>query len=169
MSRAADDSEAANDGEVADYSQLIEDFGLRIGRAMGWPPMAGRLAGILMLSPAPMTLSELQVALGASKGSASEMTRVLMANGTVDRVKMPGVRQSVYEWRDDAWSGCLQHQLDQNRQLLELAETAQESAGRLPPVQRARLRDMGTYYGFMVRQLQRLLDEYQGQLRTGER
>ncbi|MFG3022695.1 GbsR/MarR family transcriptional regulator [Streptomyces sp. NPDC048254] len=162
MSRAADDTEAA------DNSQLIEDFGLRIGGAMGWPPMAGRLAGILMLSPAPMTLSQLQQALGASKGSASEMTRLLMTNGTVDRVKMPGVRQAVYEWRDDAWGGCLQHQLDQTKQLLELAETAQERGSRLPRIQQTRLREMGAYYGFMVQQLQRLLDEYRRQLRAGE-
>ncbi|BCL30328.1 GbsR/MarR family transcriptional regulator [Streptomyces aurantiacus] len=170
MSRAADNGEAADDGRPAVASdgrpaaaadgQLIEDFGLRIGRAMSWPPMAGRLAGILMLSPDPMTLSQLQQALGASKGSASEMTRLLITHGTVDRVKVPGVRQAGYEWRSDAWSGCLQYQLDQTRQLLELAEAARERGGALPPVQRGRLRDMHTFYAFMVEQLEGLLDEY---------
>ncbi|MFB7085148.1 GbsR/MarR family transcriptional regulator [Streptomyces sp. NPDC056296] len=157
--------QAPHDSEAADNSQLIEDFGLRIGRAMGWPPMAGRLVGILMLSPDPMTLSELQQALGASKGSASEMTRLLMTNGTVDRVKLPGVRQAVYEWRADAWVGCLQHQLDQTKQLLELAEAAQERGRYLPPAQQTRLLDMRTYYAFMVEQLQRLLEDYRSQLR----
>ncbi|MET8687098.1 hypothetical protein ABZV77_23070 [Streptomyces sp. NPDC004732] len=141
---------------------LIEDFGQRIGRAMGWPPMAGRLAGVLMFSPAPMTLSELQTTLGASKGSTSETTRLLIANGTVERVKVPGVRQAGYMWRDDAWSGCLRHQLDQTEQLLELARIAQEQGRGMPEAQQARLRDMHTYYDFMVRQLRRLLDEYQG-------
>ncbi|AEM84125.1 hypothetical protein Strvi_4512 [Streptomyces violaceusniger Tu 4113] len=155
MSPAADNSSAMGDGP------LIEDFGQRIGRAMGWPPMAGRLAGVLMLSPTPMTLSELQAALGASKGSASEMTRLLITNGTVERVKVPGVRQAGYVWRDDAWSSCLQHQLDQTEQLLELAQAAQEQGMCMPETQRARLRDMHTYYDFMVRHLRRLLDEYQ--------
>ncbi|WP_328492733.1 hypothetical protein OHS59_08300 [Streptomyces sp. NBC_00414] len=150
-----DGSPAMGDGP------LIEDFGQRIGRAMGWPPMAGRLAGVLMLSPAPMTLSELQAALGASKGSASEMTRLLITNGTVERVKVPGVRQAGYVWRDDAWSGCLQHQLHQTEELFELARNAQERGPHLPEAQRARLRDMHTYYDFMVRELRRLLDEYQ--------
>ncbi|MEU4895788.1 helix-turn-helix domain-containing protein [Streptomyces sp. NPDC044780] len=157
---------AADDGEATDHSRLIEDFGVRIGRAMGWPPMAGRLAGILMLSPAPMTLSELQHALGASKGSASEMTRLLMTHGTVDRVKVPGVRQAVYVWRDDAWAGCLHHQLDQTRLLLELAETARDHSGRLAPTQRTRLRDMHAFYDFMVRQLEGVLDAYKRRLRT---
>ncbi|MGY0499339.1 GbsR/MarR family transcriptional regulator [Nocardia sp. FBN12] len=156
-------SEGPVHSEAADNRQLIEDFGLRIGTAMGWPPMAGRLAGILILSPAPMTLAELQQALGASKGSASEMTRLLITNGTVDRIKLPGVRQAVYEWRDDAWVGCLQHQLDQTKQLLALAEAAQEHGSRLPSAQQTRLLDMRAYYAFMVEQLQRLVEEYKPQ------
>lgn len=165
MPHVPDDSEAA-DNEAADNHQLIEDFGLRIGRAMGWPPMAGRLAGILLLSPDPMTLAQLQQALGASKGSASETTRLLMTHGTVDRVKLPGVRQAVYQWRDDAWAGCLQYQLEQTAQLLELSETAQRRGSRLPPRQRTRLADMRTYYAFMVEQLRELLDDYKRQLGT---
>ncbi|MDJ1136823.1 GbsR/MarR family transcriptional regulator [Streptomyces iconiensis] len=157
---------APHNGEAADNSQLIDDFGLRIGRAMGWPPMAGRLAGILMLSPAPMTLSELQQALGASKGSASEMTRLLMTHGTVDRIKLPGVRQAVYEWRDDAWVGCLQYQLDQTTQLLDLARTAHDRGSHLPSAQQTRLLDMRTFYEFMVEQLRQLLGDYKRQLRT---
>lgn len=162
MPRADEDSAAIDD------TLLIEDFGQRIGRAMGWPPMAGRMAGVLVLSPAPMTLSELQEALGASKGSASEMTRLLITNGTVERVKVPGVRQAGYVWRDDAWSGCLQHQLDQTEQLSELARAAQDRGRRMPEVQRTRLRDMHTYYEFMVREMRRLLDEYQ-RSHTGRR
>ncbi|MFD4553968.1 GbsR/MarR family transcriptional regulator [Streptomyces sp. NPDC058469] len=162
MSRAADDSAAIDD------ARLVEDFGQRIGRAMGWPPMAGRLAGVLVLSPDPMTLAELQEALGASKGSASEMTRLLITNGTVERVKVPGVRQAGYVWRDDAWSGCLQHQLDQTEQLLELARAAQDRGRTLPEVQRTRLRDMHTYYEFMVRETRQLLDGYQ-RLHAGQR
>lgn len=161
-------SHAPHVGDAADNSRLIEDFGLRIGRAMGWPPMAGRLAGTLMLSPAPMTLSELQQSLGASKGSTSETTRLLMTHGTVERVKLPGVRQAVYEWRDDAWVGCLQYQLDQTSQLLDLARTAQDRGSRLTSAQQSRLFDMRSYYEFMAEQLQRLLDDYKRQLAVGK-
>ncbi|MFJ8934299.1 GbsR/MarR family transcriptional regulator [Streptomyces sp. NPDC102365] len=161
MSPAADDGSAMGAGSPAMGDEpLIEDFGQRIGRAMGWPPMAGRLGGVLMLSPDPMTMSELQEALGASKGSVSEMTRLLITNGTVERVKVPGVRQAGYVWRDDAWSGCLQHQLDQTQQLFELAQTVRKRGADMTETQRARLDDMHAYYEFMVRELRRLLDEY---------
>ncbi|MEV0388872.1 hypothetical protein [Nonomuraea sp. NPDC050643] len=145
---------------VGDANPLIDDFGLHIGRAMGWPPMAGRTAAVLMLSETPMTMPELQEALDASKGSMSETTRLLVVNGTVRRFKEPGSRQYVYEWRDDAWIGCLQHQLDQTTELLTLAESAQARSAGLPERQRARLREMHEYYVFLVRRLEALLADY---------
>jgi DNA-binding transcriptional regulator GbsR (MarR family) len=147
-------------GESGVEASLIEDFGLHIGRAMGWPPMAGRAAGVLMLSEKPMTLAQLQAALNASKGSVSEMTRLLITNGTVQRFKEPGRRQFVFRWRDDAWVGCLQHQLRQTTQLLELAESTRARSAYLPAEQRGRLREMHEYYTFMVQRLEALLEEY---------
>ncbi len=139
---------------------LVEDFGLRIGRAMDWPPMAGRAAGVLMLSDTPLTMTQLQEALGASKGSISEITRLLIANGTVARHKEPGSRGFVYQWREEAWVGCLAHQLDQNTELLELARSAQARGVHLPAVQQARLQAMAEYYSFMVERVGELLAEY---------
>jgi DNA-binding transcriptional regulator GbsR (MarR family) len=141
-------------------ASLIEDFGVHIGGAMGWPPMAGRAAGVLILSEAPMTMAQLQDALDASKGSVSETTRLLMTTGTVERFKEPGSRQFVYRWRDDAWIGCLQHQLEQTTELLALAESARTRGQDLPPEQRARFHAMHEYYSFMVSRLESLLEEY---------
>lgn len=146
---------------------LVEDFGVRIGGAMGWPPMAGRAAGVLMLSEAPMTMSQLQEVLEASKGSVSETTRLLVSTGTVERFKEQGSRQFVYRWRADAWVGCLQHQLEQTRELLSLAETAQHQGSALPLEQQGRLRAMHDYYSFMVERLALLLREYSDRLNEG--
>lgn len=139
---------------------LIEDFGVRIGGAMGWPPMAGRAAGVLMLSESPLTLAQLQAVLEASKGSVSETTRLLMVNGVVERFKEPGQRQFVFQWRPDAWIGCLQHQVEATTQLLNFARDAQEKGTDLPAVQQRRLQDMADYYVFIAERLERLLSEY---------
>ncbi|NKQ54667.1 hypothetical protein HFP15_17430 [Amycolatopsis sp. K13G38] len=139
---------------------LVEDFGEHIGRAMGWPRMAGKAAAVLMLSETPMTLAELQQALDASKGSVSETTRLLITHGTVERFKETGSRHFVFRWRDDAWVGCLQHTLDQTKQLLELAERRHRVATELSATGRRRLRQMRDYYRFIVRGLEDLLSEY---------
>lgn len=122
--------------------------------------MAGRAAAVLMLADQPMTLAELQEALGASKGSVSESTRLLIVNGAVVRDKPAGSRQFVFRWRDDAWVGCLRHQLDQTVQLLALAETGCERAAGLSETQQRRLRQMRDYYRYMVGELEVLLADY---------
>ncbi|MEU5952557.1 hypothetical protein [Streptomyces sp. NPDC047525] len=143
---------------------LVEEFGTHVGRAMGWPRMAGRAAGLLMLSDKPLALAQLQEALDASKGSASEMTRLLIANGTVERYKEPGARHFVYRWRDDAWVGCLRHIVATTTELRELAAHAQERgadmSADMSEEQRGRLRDMHDYYRFMVGHLESMLAEY---------
>lgn len=145
----------------ADGAEVVLDsFATVIGQTMGWPPMAGRTAGVLLLSERPMTVRELQDELGASSGSVSEMTRLLIDNGVVRRFKKPGARHFVYEWRSDAWAGCLEHQLRLTEQLRELAHHAERQGDALTTPQRARLRDMAVYYDFMVARLAALLEEY---------
>lgn len=139
---------------------LIHDFGLRIGGAMGWPPVAGRAAGVLMLSEEPVSMAHLQNVLEASKGSVSEMTRLLIDNGVVERFKETGSRQYVYQWRPDAWIGCLRHQVQATTELLDFAREAQNKGPELSAVQRHRLQEMVDYYVFIVERLEQLLSEY---------
>lgn len=157
---AAEDEDGVDDPPLVDDQALVEEFGRQIGGAMGWPRTAGRAAAVLMLHDGPMTLAQLQRTLGASKGSVSETTRLLITSGTVARFKEPGRRHFVYQWREDAWIGCLQHQLDQTAQLLALAESAQARTGHLPAPQRGRIREMAEYYRLVVSRLEALHEEY---------
>lgn len=138
--------------------RLLDDFAAVIGQTMGWPPTAGRTAGVLMLSEQPMTARQLQDEVGASAGSMSEITRLLIDNGVVARGKEPGARYFVYRWRPDAWVGCLEHQLRQVEALRDLAHGT--ARGDLPEPARTRMRDMVDYYDFMVVRLAGLVEEY---------
>lgn len=146
--------------EARRLATLAEDFSRKIGEAMGWPPMAGRLAAVLMFSEEPLTVEELQEELGASKGSVSEMTRLLIDNGTVRRFKRQGQRHFVYEWRADAWVGCLMHQLRQIRSLREMADAAREGVEGMSPSRVDRVEDMREYYEFMERSMDSLVADY---------
>ena len=139
---------------------VAEDFATVLGQTMGWPRMAGRTAAVLLLSPLPMTVRQLQDEIGASAGSVSEMTRLLITNGVVRRFKPPGARHFVHEWRPDAWAGCLEHQLRQAEQLRELAHRTEGEGTALPELQQTRLREMSVYYDFIVARLGALLEEY---------
>lgn len=151
---------AGTETDTAGAERLLEDFAVVIGQTMGWPPTAGRTAGVLMLSEQPMTARQLQAEVGASAGSMSEITRLLIDNGVVARGKEPGARYFVYRWRPDAWVGCLEHQLRQVEALRDLAHGTEATSGGLPGPARLRLRDMVDYYDFMVVRLAGLLAEY---------
>ncbi|MFF5986795.1 GbsR/MarR family transcriptional regulator [Prauserella flavalba] len=155
-------SDTSTRSDVAEL--LSDDFATVIGQTMGWPPMAGRTAAVLLLSAEPMTVQQLQDELGASAGSVSEMTRLLITNGVVRRFKAPGTRHFVHEWRPDAWAGCLQHQLRQTEQLRELAHRTERQGRALAEQQQRRLRDMAAYYDFMVARLGALLEDYRSGL-----
>ena len=65
----------------------------------GAPPMAGRIAGWLMIcEPELQTAAQLAEALQASKGSISTMTRYLLQVETIERIKKPGERAAYYRF-----------------------------------------------------------------------
>ena len=68
---------------------LVESFGRRVGEAMGWPPMAGRAAGALMLSERPLTMAELQERLGFGDHATAHRQR---SHREVQRVRSASVR-----------------------------------------------------------------------------
>jgi DNA-binding transcriptional regulator GbsR (MarR family) len=131
------------------WADTVDSFGLKIGAAMGWPPMGGRMTAILMLSDEPMTVNDLRVELHASAGGVSETTRILIEVGVIERVKVPGSRQHAFQWRRDAWVACARHQADQLLPFLELAATATAESGLFSPEQQERFQRMLEYYTYM--------------------
>ena len=131
----------------------VENFGIEIGNAMGWPRMAGRVLATLMLHDGPMSMKQLQGTLGASAGAISEMARLLDRNGVVTRVKIPNTRQIGYEYRHDAWLGCLQHQIAITTQLLRLAESSSRTPEAKAKHAKGRFADMSAYYTLITRKL----------------
>lgn len=155
----------ASDTRTAAAAELlVEDFATVLGQTMGWSPTAGRTAGVLLLSGEPMTAQQLQADVGASAGSMSEITRLLITNGVVHRFKERGARHFVYQWRPDAWVGCLEHQLRQVQKLRDLAHRTEASGGDLPQLPQRRLGEMAAYYDFMVARLTSLLEDYRARL-----
>ena len=104
---ASPDAVEAFVGEVARYFE-----------AAGWPRMAGRLLGTLLVAePREQPASELAHRLQASRGSISTMGRLLIATDLVERRTRPGDRREYLRLRDDAW---LQVLLDKTRWITDL-------------------------------------------------
>ena len=84
--------------------QFIEDAGDMLGEH-GLPHMAGRVIGSLLVSdPRFRSLDELAEELGASKGSISMATQLLLRLELIEKISVPGKRRHYYQIRSGVWA-----------------------------------------------------------------
>jgi len=81
-----------------ELESLVVGFFVDGMRVIGLPRSFGELYGLLFISPEPLSLDDLVVRLGISKGSASQGLRALKELGAVREAQMPGTdRRTYYE------------------------------------------------------------------------
>ncbi|BCX48282.1 transcriptional regulator family [Haloferula helveola] len=66
-------------------------------RVLGLPGSVGEIYGLLYVSRAPLSLDDLVLRLGISKGSASQGLRTLKGLGAVKEAEVAGARRTHYE------------------------------------------------------------------------
>ena len=134
-----------------EFSGIVERMGL-VFETDGLPRSAGRILGLLFMSPEPRSLDEVAETLQLSKGSASSSTRLLERLGPIERVTRPGDRKDYYRVTEDVHSQLLNlwlTHLDQTRNLLAAAlnERGEDS------VVRKRLECSCSFFSDMTQQL----------------
>lgn len=74
----------------------------------GFPHMAGRVIGALMIcTPPHLSHEELAEQLQASKGAISMSTQLLMRMNMIERISLPGQRRHFYRLRENLWKDFL--------------------------------------------------------------
>lgn len=90
----------------------------------GLPRIAGRILGLLLLSPAPLSLETMAERLGVSRASVSTDTRRLEQRGVLRRTSRPGDRRDYYVLAPDHHLQGLAGQLGTLREFLGLLDEA---------------------------------------------
>ncbi len=147
----------------APLAQYVEDVALFF-EAGGLPRIAGRIFAYLLVSDPPhRTAAELAEAIGASKGSISTMTRLLLNAGLIERVAIPGERATYFcadstgfERRFEASTATLGAFLPIADRGLALLKG--ESAERRRP-----LRELRELHAFFHEEMPRLLEKWRRQ------
>lgn len=83
-------------------ADFIEKFCV-VAEQDGFPRIAGRLMGFLLVNEGPYTLDELADELQISKTSASTNARLLEQYGVIEHVTKAGDRRDFYRLADDHW------------------------------------------------------------------
>lgn len=150
-----------NSDASSELQQYIEEYGM-FAAATGLPRMAGKILGWLMVcNPPYQTAEEIEMALGASKGTVSTMTRLLMQIGFIEKVGIPGQRRAHYRLKVDAWTQVITNEFSMMRSLRNLAERGLALLAGTPPENQQRLQDMQEVMAFIEREIPGLLERFQ--------
>ncbi len=105
---------------------FIEKNGLQYEKTYGLPRIAGRIVGLLMVSPKPISIQEIRKTLQFSHGSVSTNLRLLGMMSLVDKVTLPGDRCDYYQFSPAAWDEILKRRMENLHDLSNLAHQALE-------------------------------------------
>lgn len=88
----------------------------------GLPRIAGRMIGLLMLSPSPRTLDDIAETLGVSKASVSTDARRMAERGFLQRSSRPGDRRDYYAIAPDGFQRGLEQKIRSFQAMRALCE-----------------------------------------------
>lgn len=141
-------------------NEFIEDMGIRF-EEMGLPRMAGRIFGwLLVCEPPHQCAQELASIVGASKGSISSMTRLLINSGVVERLGLTGKRGTYYRIKPGSWSELMRVRMGYVKALREVADRGLTMVAGKDPKHGERLRELRNFYAFLEEEIPALLDRY---------
>lgn len=105
--------------------QFVERMG-QLFEAEAGPRIAGRLFGLLLLTPGALSLDEIAEQLHVSKASVSANARLLEGFHVISRVTRPGDRRDYYEVSEDTQRRMIEMRL---ARLLEMKEAFEQGLG----------------------------------------
>jgi DNA-binding transcriptional regulator GbsR (MarR family) len=139
--------------------EFVDATGEWWSKSYGLPRMAGRVFGwLLVCDPPEQTAAQLAEALGASKGSISGATGLLVRARLVDRLHIRRERADRFRVRPEAWDEQVR---DQGAgEARELMARGLEALADAPPARRARLEELDTFYAWWQGRVPALAEEW---------
>jgi len=112
----------------------------------GFPRIAGRIFGLLMMSNVEVSLDEIADSVGASKASASVNTRMLEDKGFIDRMSRPGDRRDYYRIAADPFLRAMEQRLTRWNRVRSVVTEAMNDQSLSSPA-RTRLKEFDSMSG----------------------
>ena len=128
----------------------------------GFPRMAGRVIGALMICTSPhLSHEELAEQLQASKGSISMTTQLLMRLSIVERISLPGHRRHYYRLREQLWNDLLSTRAEHTLKHLKLVDDGLALLEDEPVEAKMRLIELQVFSDFVLEALPEMADRWE--------
>lgn len=147
--------------DAVEQQHFVEEVGL-LFEATGFPRMAGRIFGWLLISNPPyQSPGELVKVLQASKGSISTMTRLLEQLGLIERVSLPGHRRDYFRIKLNAWLELTKRRMAQITAFRQIAQRGLDLLEGQDDQLRQRLQEMQDVHAFFEAELPLLITRWE--------
>jgi DNA-binding transcriptional ArsR family regulator len=146
--------------DQAAIDRFVEEVGVMLEQDVAAPRMVGRVLGwLLVCDPPEQSAAELREALGASKGSISTATRLLLRMGYIERSRVRGERFDRFRARPEAWDETFwrTEQFSGPRRTLRLGLDALADE---PAERRERLEELDAMFAWWEERIPRLREEF---------
>jgi DNA-binding transcriptional regulator GbsR (MarR family) len=140
-------------------TDFIEKFCI-VAEQDGFPRIAGRLMGFLLLKQGPYTLDDLAEELQISKTSASTNARLLEQYGVIERVTRTGDRRDFYRLSEDHWEKMFDIAKKRMQRLHDVLEKTIESLPSTETYGRQRLREAQRFHAFIIEHLEQSIGQW---------
>lgn len=150
--------------------QPVQNFVERIGLLTeedGFPRIAGRILGLLLVEERPSSLDEMVEKLQVSKASISTNVRMLERLRILERVSAPGDRRDYYRVGEDPWENMFEVARRRLRHVLAVVEEGMETLPEEREVGRRRLREWSQFYSFLLDDLDSKLERWRERVSAG--
>lgn len=151
------------DGLWTEKMQYVEDMALVVGQG-GRPRMSGRImAWLLICDPPHQSMTELADVLGASKGSISQSTQLLIQAGVVERIGLPGKRGDYFRIKPDALAELVKVGMPAITVRRQMAERGLKLLESEDPKLKERLQEFLDVYVFLEKELTEVIKRWERQ------
>jgi DNA-binding transcriptional regulator GbsR (MarR family) len=139
-------------------TRFVERSGL-IAEREGFSRIAGRIFGLLMLSPTELSLEEIAERLHVSRASVSTEARRLQEHGILELTSRPGDRKDYYHIATEHYIRSVEQRFETMREFVALLDEGRRIES-LPPETVERLDRCSWAFRDMMRQVSETLDRW---------
>lgn len=138
---------------VNEFSLKFEEIGhSRIfGQILGW---------LLICEPRQQSFNDLMENLEISKASVSNITRILLEIGLIEKVRISGERQMYFKVKTDALSEFMDRQVKYIQEVKEILEKGYQYVLQEEQEDVVRLKRASQLYAFLSEEIPILIDKF---------
>lgn len=141
-------------------SDFVEAFSLKI-EELGHPRIYGQILGwLLICDPPHQSFPDLMENLDISKASVSNVTRMLLERGLIEKVRIKGERQIYFKLKEGSIIDFMQKQLRLALDLEEITSKGLEFLSTEKDTDPKRLKKANDFHRFLAEQSENLIEKY---------